>query len=108
MPAKIINDVAARLSLVKKKQGESIHVSEQVIEAARGETSDVLRSLGSSADGLSLSEIESRQETYGFNEVAAEVRHGWGWQLLVSLRNPLVILLGSHTGSCNLDTPFVH
>jgi Mg2+-importing ATPase len=88
-----INNIASRFSIPLKKSTGSIQVSPRVVEAARADADEVLRKLGTSAQGLTESEAEIRRETYGLNEVALEVQHGWPWRLLTTLRNPLVILL---------------
>ncbi len=61
----------------------------------RAETHDVLTKLGSSTQGLSEAEAEARIATYGLNEVAQEVKHGWVYRLMTTFRNPLVILLAA-------------
>jgi P-type Mg2+ transporter len=95
VPNHVVNDVASRVSTPRKKSSESIHVAAQVVEAAHAEVSDVLSGLGSSLQGLGEGEVETRRETYGPNEVAREEKHGRLWRLMISLRNPLVILLGA-------------
>ena len=77
-----------------KKSAKNIQVSPQVADAARAEVPDVLNMLGSSPQGLTEAQVESLRELHGLNEVAQEVKHGWLWRLMISLRNPLVILLG--------------
>ena len=49
----------------------------------------------SSTAGLTQDEAESRLEEHGLNEVAQEVHHGWLFRLMITLRNPLVILLSA-------------
>ena len=78
-----------------KKPAKNIQVSPQVADAARAEVTDVLNTLGSSPQGLTEAQVESLRELHGLNEVAQEVKHGWLWRLMNSLRNPLVILLGA-------------
>src|SRR5512140_864762 len=95
MPGTIVSDITSRISTARKKPGHSILVSAQVVEAARKEGSDVLQGLGTSLQGLAEAETETRREMHGPNEVAAEVHHGWAWRLVMSLRNPLVVLLGA-------------
>ena len=93
MPTETINKVFSRLSTPLKRAG--IQVSPQLIEAARSECQDALRKLETSPSGLSETEVETRREKYGLNEAVHEVRHGWLWRLMTSLRNPLVILLSA-------------
>ena len=95
MPAPAaLNTVVSRLSTPLKKGG-GIRVSPQLVEAARAEIPDVMRTLATSPQGLTDSEAETRRETYGPNEVAQEEKHGWLWRLMISLRNPLVVLLAA-------------
>jgi Mg2+-importing ATPase len=78
-----------------KRHTNRIQVSEHLIEAARAEVNDVLTKLRTSPSGLTQTDVDERQQTYGPNEVAAETKHGWLWRLMMSLRNPLVVLLGA-------------
>ena len=95
MPAPSLNSVVSRLSTPLKKSTNNIQVSAQLVDAARLETHEVLNKLGSSTRGLTEIEAEERLAKHGLNEVAQEVRHGWPWRLMTTLRNPLVILLGA-------------
>jgi Mg2+-importing ATPase len=76
-----------------KPKSQNIRVSPAVIDAARKDGEELLRSLRTSADGLTQTEAEERAGTSGPNEVAQERRQGWFVRLLKILRNPLVILL---------------
>jgi P-type Mg2+ transporter len=78
-----------------KKNTNAIQVAPELVEAARAEVSDLLIKLGTSVQGLSETQADSLREIHGPNEVAQEVRHGWAWRLMISLRNPLVVLLGA-------------
>jgi len=95
LPTETLNKVISKLSTPLKRGGAAIQVSPQLIEAARSETQDAFRKLETSPAGLSDAEVEARREKYGLNEAVHEVRHGWLWRLLTSLRNPLVILLSA-------------
>jgi len=95
MPSPTLTSPISRLATPLKKTSNTIRVSEQLVAAARAEVSDVLSNLGTSPQGLSEAQVESRREVHGLNEVAQEVKHGWVWRLMISLRNPLVLLLGS-------------
>jgi len=95
MPKNIVGDVTSRFSTALKKSAESIHVSAEVLQAAGMDAPDVLRGLGTTPEGLQESDAEERALKYGPNEVAQEVRHGSLWRLMISLRNPLVILLSA-------------
>jgi P-type Mg2+ transporter len=78
-----------------KAKHENIHVSPAVIDAARKDGEELLQSLRTTAAGLTQAEAEERARTVGPNEVAQERRQGWFVRLLKTLRNPLVILLGT-------------
>ena len=95
MPSPALNNVVSRLTTPLKKPAAAIRVSPQLIEAAHAETADVMAKLGTSLQGLSETQVESLRELHGTNEVAQEVKHGWIWRLMISLRNPLVILLSA-------------
>ena len=76
-----------------KTKDHSIHVSPAVLDAARKDGEELLRSLRTSPRGLTQTEAEERARTTGPNEVAQERRRGWPIRLLKILRNPLVVLL---------------
>jgi Mg2+-importing ATPase len=78
-----------------KKQGAGIAVSPLLVESSRKESAQVLESLKTSAAGLTQAEADARLEQYGPNEVAQEVHHGMLFRMMVTLRNPLVILLSA-------------
>jgi Mg2+-importing ATPase len=77
------------------KPKSNIHVSPAVLDAAKKEGDDLLKSLRTSATGLTEAEAEDRARTAGPNEVAQERRRGSFLRLLGILRNPLVILLAA-------------
>src|SRR5271165_4261156 len=84
----------ARQPLIPPKaKDHSIHVSPAVLDAARKDGEELLRSFRTSPQGLTQTEAEERVRTTGPNEVAQERRQGWPIRLLKILRNPLVILL---------------
>src|SRR5258706_2234033 len=62
-------------------------------DVARQRAEEVLLTLGTTTSGLTEEEAQSGLEKYGPNEVAAEKHGGWLRRLLISARNPLVILL---------------
>lgn len=93
MPTLPLNTIINRLSTQKNKSANAIHISPQLVEAAHAEVNDVLTKLGTSPQGLIEAEAEERRQKYGLNEVAQETQHGWPWRLLITMRNPLVILL---------------
>jgi Mg2+-importing ATPase len=70
-----------------------IRVSPKLTESARADPAAVLEQLGTSMDGLTEAEVESRLERYGRNEVAREKRQTFFTRMLDNVKNPLVILL---------------
>jgi P-type Mg2+ transporter len=66
-----------------------------VLEAARKDGEELLRSLRTTSAGLTQAEAEERAATAGPNEVAQEKPQGWFIRLLKIIRNPLVILLAA-------------
>ena len=91
--AAVSGDTPARPSIQAKAQTHKIAVSAAVIEAARRDGDDLLKSLGTCAAGLTESEAEDRSRRTGANEIAQEKPQTWWMRLLKILRNPLVILL---------------
>jgi P-type Mg2+ transporter len=78
-----------------KTKNQNISVSPAVLDAARTEGEELLRSLRTTPGGLTQTEAEERAHTTGPNEVAQERRQGWPTRLLKIIRNPLVILLAT-------------
>ncbi len=78
-----------------KAKNHNIHVSPAVLDAARKDGEELLRSLRTSPEGLTQAAAEERARTTGPNEVAQERRQGWFIRLLKILRNPLVVLLAA-------------
>ena len=66
-----------------------------MLDAAQKDGEDLLKSLRTTAAGLTQTEAEDRARTTGPNEVAQEHRQGWPIRLLKIIRNPLVILLAT-------------
>ena len=95
MPAPTPSKILTRFSLPLKKAGGAIQISPKLTAAAYAETEELLKTLGTTSQGLTVDEAAVRIETSGPNEVAQEVQHGWLWRLLHTLQNPLVILLGA-------------
>jgi Mg2+-importing ATPase len=93
LPAPSANNIISRLSSPLKKSGGTIQISPKLTAAAYAETDEALKNLQTSVQGLGSEEAATRSETYGPNEVAQEVQHGWAWRLMHTLQNPLVILL---------------
>ena len=80
---------------ISAKANQNIHVSPAVLDAARKDGEELLRSLRTTAAGLTQTEAEERARTAGPNEVAQERQQGWPRRLLKIIRNPLVILLAT-------------
>ena len=79
--------------LLKNAANKNIHVSSAVLDAARKDGEELLRSLGTALAGLTQTEAENRARSTGPNEVAQEKAQGWPGRLLKIIRNPLVVLL---------------
>jgi P-type Mg2+ transporter len=95
VPPAPTNNSAPAVAAPLKKPGAGIVVSPLLIESSRKESAQVLESLKTSSAGLTQAEADARLEQYGLNEVAQEVHHGWLFRMMVTLRNPLVILLSA-------------
>jgi Mg2+-importing ATPase len=95
VPPASTNNSAPAVAAPLKKPGAGIAVSPLLVESSRKESAQVLESLKTSASGLTQAEADARLEQYGPNEVAQEVHHGWLFRMIVTLRNPLVILLSA-------------
>ncbi|HUI11267.1 MAG TPA: magnesium-translocating P-type ATPase [Bacteroidota bacterium] len=89
------NNIAPPVAPPLKRPAGAIQVSPRLVESARSDAAQVFASLNTSQAGLTEAEAESRLEQHGPNEVAQEVHHGWLFRLLITLRNPLVILLSA-------------
>jgi Mg2+-importing ATPase len=74
-------------------KSKTIHVSPEVLDAARKDGEELLRTLRTGPEGLTQAEADARARTTGPNEVAQEKPPGWPTRLLRITRNPLVILL---------------
>ena len=74
-------------------QPAKIQVSAEVLAAAMKDGDDLLRSLRTSALGLTRAEAEERARQVGPNEMPQERAPGWPSRLGKIVRNPLVILL---------------
>jgi Mg2+-importing ATPase len=76
-----------------KKAKSNIHVSPEVLHAARKNGDEVLKDLRTAATGLTQSDAEQRASQTGPNEVAQEKAQSWIGRLVRIIINPLVILL---------------
>ncbi len=95
MPPVPTNNISPAVAAPLKKGGAGIAVSPLLVDSSRSESAQVLESLKTTPAGLTQAEADARLEKYGANEVAQEVHHGWLYRLMVTLRNPLVILLAA-------------
>jgi Mg2+-importing ATPase len=82
-------------AIPKKAKSQNIRVSPAVLDAAGKDGEELLRSLHTTAAGLTQTEAEERSRTAGPNEVAQERQQGWFLRLMKIIRNPLVILLAT-------------
>jgi P-type Mg2+ transporter len=80
-------------SALPKAKKQNIQVSPAVLEAARKDGEELLKSLRTTPQGIKQTEAEDRARTAGPNEVAQERTQSWPLRLLKIIRNPLVILL---------------
>ncbi|MBI3579100.1 MAG: magnesium-translocating P-type ATPase, partial [Ignavibacteriales bacterium] len=78
---------------ILKKPNSSIRVSPLLVESAYSDINRILQKYSTSYGGLTQEEAEKQLDVHGPNEVIQDVRHGWLWRLLSTLRNPLVVLL---------------
>jgi hypothetical protein len=62
---------------LSKVKNQNFHVSSAVLDAAQKDGEDLLKSLRTTAAGLTQKEAEDRTRTTGPNEVAQEHRQGW-------------------------------
>lgn len=77
-----------------KVPGKSqVAFSKELLENSKLSSEQVLQKLNSSMNGLPESEIESRIDRFGKNEVAKEEKETWFSKIWDNLKNPLVILL---------------
>ena len=79
--------------ILGKTKNLNIHVSPEVLDAARKDGDELVSELRTSLAGLTQAEAEQRERTAGPNEVAQERKQGWPVRVLKIIRNPLVILL---------------
>src|SRR5665213_1085325 len=76
-------------SIQAKAKAHHISVSAAVIEAARKDGDDLLKSLRTRAAGLTQSEAEDRIRETGPNAIGQAKSQTWSIRLLKILRNPL-------------------
>src|SRR3989442_11063916 len=81
-------------SLIRKRPVPPA-ASSLLAEVSRMQPDEVLARLKTTNEGLSDSEAGQRLAEVGPNELAREKKHGWLWRLMITLRNPLVILLAA-------------
>ena len=92
-PKFLLKNGTGRIAALAKGQPAAIRVSPLLSDAAEKDADEVLRLLETSSSGLTQAEAEERLERHGPNEVAQEKQRGWLMRLLITMRNPLVILL---------------
>ncbi len=69
------------------------NTSKGLMEIAQTDSEVVLKSLNSSANGLTANESHKRLGKYGLNQVIYEKRHGWLVLLVKTFNEPLIFLL---------------
>jgi len=74
-------------------EGQSSHQASDLHAAAQGNVSTLLKSLGTSLDGLTSEEAWHRQHKFGFNELVHERRPSWVVHIIKAFKNPVSILL---------------
>lgn len=75
--------------------GESLRQVRDLHAAAQGKVATLLKSLGTSLDGLSWEEVRRRQRRFGLNELVPERSPKCHVQWIRSFKNPLVALLAA-------------
>ena len=70
-----------------------IRISAKLLAASQADTNTVLQEFDTTLLGLNGEEVESRQEKYGFNDVARERNQSAAARLVVIIKNPLILLL---------------
>ncbi len=80
---------------LKPAHNSNIHVSPQILGAAKLEGDAVLEKLETAPTGLSQAAAEERARAIGPNEVAQEKPPSWPMRLFRIVLNPLVILPGA-------------
>lgn len=78
---------------IAKKNGASDAIFAQLVNFAKKDIDEVLASLGTDRDGLTVEEAEERLEMYGLNEVAHEKPDPWYVQLVKAFINPFIGIL---------------
>jgi Mg2+-importing ATPase len=79
------------IKIKKNELGYSVLI--QLIDYAKKDIDDVLRSLGTDKDGLTIEEAEKRLKVYGPNEVTHEKPTPWYIFFLESFINPFIGIL---------------
>ncbi len=65
-----------------------VEISKKLVESARTDIKTVLQQLDTTPSGLNQTEVESRLEQYGANEVAREKRQTWLLRLWENVKIP--------------------
>src|SRR5689334_3240758 len=67
--------------------------SSVLLDASKDQVTSVFETLGTTAEGLTESDVQSRLEVYGHNTVAHERATPWPRMLLSNFRNPFILVL---------------
>jgi Mg2+-importing ATPase len=95
MTLSLKNSFLGKLIFRQAAPPSSIRVSDRLVKSAHGEIQEILDELRTTTRGLTTEDADARRTEYGTNEVAVEEQHGWFQRLIVTVRNPLVILLAA-------------
>src|SRR5574337_1728213 len=82
-------------ALKPKARENGAHEAAELVQQAQAEGETVLKSLGSSANGLSAAEVQACARKFGPNAIAREKKLSIGRRLLDNVKNPLVVLLSA-------------
>jgi P-type Mg2+ transporter len=82
-------------ALKPKAHENGAHEAAELVQQAQAEGETVLKSLGSSANGLSAAEVQACARKFGPNAIAREKKLSIGRRLLDNVKNPLVVLLSA-------------
>lgn len=64
-----------------------------LLKTSRQDIEQVFVELGVGREGLSVTEVETRLQTYGKNDIAREKPEIWYWMLLANFKNPFILVL---------------
>ena len=80
-------------SKIQQGRTKSAEIVENLFRRSKQETSEVLKDLDTSVEGLMQKEAEERFDFYGLNEVAGEKPDPWYKLLLHAFLDPFILVL---------------